>query len=545
MTGTAHGRDVAGMTNLGRYAIQSVLGQGGYAVVYLALDTALGRQVAVKTLLPHTAAQPEVRERFLHEARAIAAMGHPSIVTIHDVGEEGGQPFYAMEYIEGESIEEAVPPGERLPLDEVLAIVAPVASALDYLHMAGIVHRDIKPGNIMRARSGRIVLMDFGIARAFDATTLTATGAVVGTPAYMSPEQALGQRVGAATDIYALTVVVYALLAGRPPFQGATARVMFQHAYEPPPPLRRFRPDLPAGVQEAVAWGLAKDPAARPPTAGALLAALRGEQAAPPLSTPVAVAPAVAAPVAAAALAETELLPAPAPAATTTGDPPPVSPPGRRPSRPLLLAGVALAALVLLGGGALAASRLWGGDDRSGASEPPPGVFYESNGNEHVTLGQAHGAYFSNPPTSGWHMAELPHPGVYTEARTPESLPHFLEHGGVWILYRPGIDESKLAELRDLTQFKLDLNKPVALAPYPAPGYAVPEKPINVIAWQRLLALDEVDRGEIERFIDWYHCAYTPEGGGPGCEPEKRGEFGPAQDAGPAGFGAVTATPVR
>ncbi len=268
-------------TAFGRYAILGTLGKGGFATVYRARDQALDREVAIKLLLPHLAEDAEVRQRFVAEARGIARLRHPNIATIYDVGESDGRPFFTMELIEGPTLARLLVDGP-LPPDRVSVLLRSLASAIDYLHGAGLVHRDIKPANIMLEDRERIVLMDFGIARAIDQTTHTRTGTSLGTPEYMSPEQVRGEHVGPASDIYALGVLTYHLLAGNPPFTGDTAYLLFAHVYETPPPLREKRPDLSEATYAAVQAALEKDPARRPVTAAEFAAAL----AAVPPATP-------------------------------------------------------------------------------------------------------------------------------------------------------------------------------------------------------------------------------------------------------------------
>ena len=265
----------------GRYEILGELGQGGFATVYRAWDPLLGRQVAVKALLPHLAANPEIRRRFLTEARGIAALRHPNIVSFYDVGEADGRPFFTMELIDGPTLAELLSAGHGLPLDEVQRIVSGLCSAADYFHAAGLVHRDIKASNVMLDRAGGAVLMDFGIVLALDEAQQTRTGVTMGTPETMAPEQVRGQRAGPEADIYSLGVLTYQLLAGRPPFIGDTGYVLHAHAYDGPPPLENFRLGLPPSVYAAVEWALAKDPAARPPSADQFMAALSGKGGTP------------------------------------------------------------------------------------------------------------------------------------------------------------------------------------------------------------------------------------------------------------------------
>jgi serine/threonine-protein kinase len=253
----------------GRYELRGVLGNGGFATVYRAYDPALQRDVALKTLLPHLAADPTVRARFLAEARALAALHHPNIVTIYDVGETDGLPFFAMELIEGSSLAARLGSGTP-PADRALFWLSNLASALDYLHAAGLVHRDVKPANIMIGPGGQAVLMDLSVARNLGGTQYTQTGVSLGTPAYMSPEQVRGQPAGPAADIYALGILAFALLTGHAPFQGDTAAVLHAQVYEPPP-LAGLQPIYAAALAKA----LAKDPELRPANAGAFVALLR------------------------------------------------------------------------------------------------------------------------------------------------------------------------------------------------------------------------------------------------------------------------------
>ena len=268
----------------GRYEVLDEIGAGGFAVVYRAWDPGLDREVAIKALRPHAAADPEVRQRFLAEARAVARLRHPNIVTVHDVGEANDRPFFAMEMIEGPTLAGLLVDGQGLPLDRVRSILKSLCSAIDYVHAAGLVHRDVKPANVMLDRSARVVLMDFGIVRVLDSTQYTRSGAGLGTPEAMSPEQVRDEPVGPAADIYALGVLTYQLLAGQPPFVGGLVHILHAHAYEAPPDLRVARPDIPDAVCAAIGAALAKDPAARPGSALELAEAMGGP--APPRAAP-------------------------------------------------------------------------------------------------------------------------------------------------------------------------------------------------------------------------------------------------------------------
>jgi Tol biopolymer transport system component/serine/threonine protein kinase len=243
---------------LGQYHILEELGRGGMAVVYKAYQPALERYVAVKVLPRELTFDDEFVERFLREARAAARLNHSNIVTIHDVGQVDGTYFIVMEYLDGASLTGLLNRQAPLTPQRATQIVSQVALALDYAHQQGFVHRDIKPGNILLDAQGVPKLTDFGIVKAAEGTRLTQTGTLLGTPEYMSPEQARGLGVERRTDIYSLGVVAYEMLSGRVPFSGDTMAVLHAHAYE--------QPDLsvlPRGVQDVVGKALAKDPRRR------------------------------------------------------------------------------------------------------------------------------------------------------------------------------------------------------------------------------------------------------------------------------------------
>jgi len=259
-----------------RYRIIRELGQGGMATVYLAEDLKHHRQVAIKVLRPELAAALGA-DRFLREIETTANLRHPHILPLFDSGalttddsltnHDSRLLFYVMPYVEGESLRSRLDREKQLPLDAALQIAREVGDALSYAHTRGVIHRDIKPENIL-LESGHAVVADFGIARAVDAAgaeSLTATGMSIGTPAYMSPEQAAGQRdLDGRSDLYALACVLYEMLAGQPPFTGATAEILVrQHLIVDAPPVTNFRPAVPAPVAAALQRALAKSPADR------------------------------------------------------------------------------------------------------------------------------------------------------------------------------------------------------------------------------------------------------------------------------------------
>jgi serine/threonine-protein kinase len=263
-----------------QYRLGRELGRGGMGVVYDATDTALERRVAIKAVHPELSHHDAIVRRFLAEARMIAKLRHPSIVTVHAAGGGDGLLYYVMDQVPGESLRERLRRQPQLPVDEVRRLTAQLASALDTAGRAGLVHRDVKPENILLdAASGRALLADFGIARAMEQTPTsdvptTGEGLAVGTPTYMSPEQAAGEGVDARSDLYALGVVAYEMLAGQPPFAGGTRVVVSKHLSERPTPIVKLRPDCPPALADAVHRALEKNPDARWQTGDAFRAAL-------------------------------------------------------------------------------------------------------------------------------------------------------------------------------------------------------------------------------------------------------------------------------
>jgi len=251
-----------------QYRIERELGHGGMGVVYLATDTTLRRPVAVKVAHPDLAVHPTIIERFLAEARMIAGLRHPNIVTVHAAGEATGLFYYVMGYVPGESLRQRLQREPVLDLAMAMRIVADLAAALDAAGRAGLVHRDVKPENILLDHStGRALLVDFGIARSTVDETLdppTARGLAVGTPTYMSPEQAAGEPVDRRSDLYSLGLVAYEMLTGRPPFQGFNLEaVAQQHLRGPLPPLHHLRPELPQHLNALIQRALESRPGRR------------------------------------------------------------------------------------------------------------------------------------------------------------------------------------------------------------------------------------------------------------------------------------------
>jgi serine/threonine protein kinase len=262
--------------------LKRVLGEGRSARVYLADQPSLGRHVAVKALNPRHTRERKAVARFKREARAMAGCPHPSIVSVYNVGEtRNGIPFFVMEYVEGESLADRLRRKGKLPPQEAVRIAGALSDALAYAHERGLVHRDLKPEDVLIDRySGRILLTDFGLAKSVSRSsgtmTLTGTGEIMGTPAYLSPEQAECGTVDARSDQYSLAVVTYEMLAGRLPFLGPTAQdFVRQHAEDTPPSLLQVAPDLPLEVSRVVDRALMKEPGARFTSADAFGQALR------------------------------------------------------------------------------------------------------------------------------------------------------------------------------------------------------------------------------------------------------------------------------
>ncbi|SCG62501.1 serine/threonine protein kinase [Micromonospora inositola] len=310
-----------------RYLLSERIATGGMGAVWRCTDTLLGREVAVKVLLPSLVADPEFTTRFHAEARMMAALRHPGIVQVHDFGSatlaDGSQVSYlVMEYVDGEPLVTWVRRAGRLDPASTMSVVAQAAQALHAAHLAGIVHRDVKPGNLLVKRDGSVVLVDFGIARSTTMAALTAAHMVLGTASYMSPEQAAGQPVSPATDVYALGAVAYYCLAGRPPFEGENPlQVAMRHVQDEPAPLP---PGTPPAVLEVVRRALAKSPADRYPGAAAMAEAAQDARDATLASIPVPPRPPWAVP--GPAVPGPAALPTPGPATPGPATPAPATP---------------------------------------------------------------------------------------------------------------------------------------------------------------------------------------------------------------------------
>jgi serine/threonine protein kinase len=263
--GWARGQPISFPLDFGRFRLERKLGQGGMGSVYFAVDTKFDQPVAIKIPSAYLGDNSMLRERFFREAKLAAALQHPSICPVFDVGQYDGVFYLVMPFIEGKPLSRFIVPGQRLPARNVATVVRALARAMHAAHTQGIIHRDLKPSNIMIGTNKRPIIMDFGLAKSMDAADnsgLTTTGTLMGTPQYMSPEQIDGdiKRIGPRSDVYSLGVILYELLAGQRPFEGPLSQLIAQIALQPPPALRNIRPDLDATLEAICVKAMAKQP---------------------------------------------------------------------------------------------------------------------------------------------------------------------------------------------------------------------------------------------------------------------------------------------
>jgi predicted Ser/Thr protein kinase len=272
MVGLRDTRPLPGRVLAGRYEVGRRIGQGGMATIYLGTDRLLRRTVAVKVLAHRFAPDQRFVARFRREAKAAAGLNHPNVVSVYDTGSDEGIHWIVMEHVEGDTLEEVLREGGGLAIRRALEIAEDLCRALAVAHAAGLIHRDVKPANVMIDTKGRVKVMDFGIARAIgDATTLTGTGWVLGTASYLSPEQARGDPVDVRSDVYSLGCVLYEMVAGRPPFIADTpVALAYKHVHEEPVPPSFINRAVPAGLEAVVMRAIAKAPSDRYASAEAI-----------------------------------------------------------------------------------------------------------------------------------------------------------------------------------------------------------------------------------------------------------------------------------
>jgi eukaryotic-like serine/threonine-protein kinase len=398
-----------------RYEIGETLGYGGMAEVHRGRDVRLGREVAVKVLRADLARDPSFQARFRREAQAAASLNHPAIVAVYDTGEEdvyGNQPYIVMEYVEGRTLRDVLKIEGRLMPRRAMEIVADVCAALDFSHRNGIIHRDIKPGNVMITRTGAVKVMDFGIARAVadNAATVTQTAAVIGTAQYLSPEQARGETVDARSDVYSTGVLLFELITGSPPFTGdSPVAVAYQHVRENPPPPSTINPDVPPELDAIVLKAMAKNPANRYQSAGEMRADLiRAINGRPVEAEPVMTADEVTTVLGG---ARTGQYPAAAYGTRVTGRPP--TGPAKKDRSPWFWVGIIAAALLVIAAGAFGVVQLLGGggDDvtvpnvvgqtQSQAKQTLEGVGLVPEFTTGVSVPQQKGQVISTDPAAG------------------------------------------------------------------------------------------------------------------------------------------------
>ncbi|GGO03044.1 serine/threonine protein kinase [Microbispora rosea subsp. aerata] len=258
----------------GRYRVESRIARGGMASVYLALDVRLDRTVAVKVMHRSLAEDPQFVRRFIGEAKSVASLSHPNIVQVFDQGTDGANVYLSMEYVPGRTLRDVLRRRGRLPAREALEMVIPVLAALGAAHQAGLIHRDVKPENVLLADDGRVKVVDFGLARAIEATNQTKTGMMIGTIGYMSPEQVTAGTADARSDVYAVGIMLFELLTGRQPYAGETPMsIAYRHVHETVPAPSSIVPGVPPQIDALVTSATSKDPAARPADATAMLVA--------------------------------------------------------------------------------------------------------------------------------------------------------------------------------------------------------------------------------------------------------------------------------
>jgi serine/threonine-protein kinase len=385
-------------TKIGRYDIKAELGRGGMATVYRAYDPSFEREVAIKVLPPELTHDPQFRDRFRREIKTIASLEHPAIVPVYDVGEEDGVPYFVMRYMPGGSLTQWIEKG-KFSMEDAARIIERLASALAYAHKNGLIHRDLKPDNILFDNNGDPFISDFGVAKITDsATNMTGSG-IIGTPAYMSPEQAQGEHVDNRTDIYGLGVIIFQMLSGEQPYEATTPMgVAVKHITDPVPEILKINPGLPAEADTIIKTAMAKDPSLRYQTATELAHALT-HAAGTPKSVPTA----------AKAAAGTRAAQERAGARTQAGSAPAAATASGGSNKGLLIGGAAVVLVLLAAGGVLFGGKMLAPAPTPTLPPPTPTAIVVT-----ATLPPTAAA----PPTSAF--APVCAPGVTAQIPSPE-----------------------------------------------------------------------------------------------------------------------------
>ncbi|GII55459.1 hypothetical protein Pth03_38480 [Planotetraspora thailandica] len=428
---------------VGRYQLDEMIGRGGMGEVWRGRDLQAGRPVAVKMLVSQ-AAEVGGRERFAREVHAVARIVHPNVVTVLDVGEQAGQPFLVMELLTGRSLAAELAERGRYAVAEACDLMSQAAAGLEAAHRVGVVHRDVKPANLHRTAQGVLKVVDFGVAHvSSEAARLTMVGTVVGTAAYLAPEQIAGRGGEPASDLYALGCVLYELLCGQPPFVGPVPQLMYQHIQQPPVPPSRHRADIPPELEGLIMALLAKEPGARPASAGVVRqvldavvrSAATGGGRRPGLSMP---------PAPPARGGDTALLDAP-----PVGLPPtppsltlPAPAPPSRGRRPLVQVVVAVAAVVAVASVAVALS--------TGSGESPPSAAPSVAASEQAT---------TTPPATSESATSEPATAPSTPPPSPEGWLADLDRAVLAQQAQGGIDPDLVHSIREKIQKALSEDK--------------------------------------------------------------------------------------
>lgn len=516
-----------------RYSDVRRIAAGGMATVHVAHDTLLDRPVAVKVLGERLASDDAARQRFQREARAAARLSdHPHVVTIFDIGEQDGTPFIVMEHFAGGTVADRLRSGAPITRAQAVAWLDGAASALDHAHRHGIVHRDVKPGNLLLDAHGRVAVADFGIARMASESHLTQTGQVMGTAAYLSPEQAVGEPARPASDRYALAVVAFELLTGRRPFVAETLPAQAQaHVDDAPPAASELAPDLPPTVDRVLWRGLEKDPRRRWPTACAMVhaldEALDGDEARRHATAPTrAVDPVAAVP-------RTPIPPrTPPPRTPHPRTPPPRAPSGGRPAagrprrRPAWGLWVALGFVALIAGAGIAAMTAGGGDS------PTASVGRHAGGAAHHARHHRSTAARSAGTAAQTTARAAATTATTTTPQAASSDPAALEAQGHQLIAQGAYDQAIPVLQQAVQDCPVSQTDPCAYAYYDL-GHALrlagrPDEAIPVLQ-TRLQNPDQ--RGTVQAEL----AAAQEQAGGGGAAKPGKGPKGPKPGKGPTG----------